>query len=71
MSLAPEHHEVYSDDFSGPLQPRTPCSSLTNAYSDSDILQERASSNNGAVLNISDMEKLKEMGRAEVGLVGC
>ena len=35
------------------------------------VLQEHASSNNGAVLNISDMEELQEMGRAEVGLVGC
>lgn len=33
--------------------------------------QNYPASNNGAVLDSSDLDKLKKMGRAEVGLVGC
>ena len=33
--------------------------------------QDYPASSNGAALDSSDLEKLKEMGRAEVGLVGC
>ena len=39
--------------------------------SDDSDAQDCPASNNGAVLNSSDLDKLKEMGRAEVGLVGC
>ena len=53
--------------FSGLCDPEYLAPLLTHAC----VMQEQASSNNGAVLNISDREKLKEMGRAEVGLVGC
>ena len=34
-------------------------------------LQDLPTAHNGASLSSNDIEKLKEMGRAEVGLVGC